>query len=142
MSFAEKTSWAYAVIAVVFPVGYVVLMAGELQRTSPAAIEYQVPLLGAIGAAIVAAIIAAIVLAITAPGDAGKEDERDRQIDHHGEYATGLALAVGMLGALALVLLEVEHFWIASAMYVAFAASGFVGAVVKVVAYRRGLRAW
>ena len=142
MSFAEKSSWVLAVIAVVFPVVYVAMMAGQLQGTPVAAIEYQVPLLGAIGAAIVAAILAHIAIVIAVRGDVGKEDERDRRINHHGEYATGLALAVGMFVPLGLALLEVEHFWIASAMYMAFAASGFVGTVVKIVAYRRGLPAW
>ena len=142
MSFAEKSSWVLAVIAVVFPVVYVAMMASELQRTPVAAIEYQVPLLGAIGAAIVAAILAHIAIVIAARGDVGKEDERDRRINHHGEYATGLALAVGMFVPLGLALLEVEHFWIASAMYLAFAISGFIGTIVKIVAYRRGLPAW
>ena len=142
MSFTEKSSWIYAVISVVFPVVYIGMMAGELQRTTVAEIDYQVPMLAAIGAAVVAAILAHISLAIGARGDVGKTDERDRAIDHHGEYATGLALAVGMLGALGLVLLEVEHFWIASAMYLAFAISGFIGTIVKIVAYRRGLPAW
>lgn len=142
MSFAEKSSWVYAVIAIVFPVVYVATMAGQMQGTPAAAIDFQLPLLSAIGAAIVAAILAHIAIAITAPGDVGKEDERDRRINHHGEYATGLALAVGMFVPLGLALLEVEHFWIASAMYMAFAASGFLGTVVKIVAYRRGLPAW
>lgn len=142
VSFAEKSSWAYAVIALVFPVIYIAAMAGELEGTAAADIDYQLSLLGAIGAAIVATIVAHIVLAIAAPSDAGKSDERDRAIDHRGEYAAGLALAVGMLGVLGLVLLEVEYFWIASAMYVAFATSGFIGAVVKVVAYRRGMPSW
>ncbi len=142
MSFTEKSSWVYAVIAIVFPVAYVAMMASELQPTPVAEIEYQLPLLGAIGAAIVAAILAHIAIAIAAPGDVGKEDERDRRIDHHGEYATGLALAIGMFVPLGLTLLEVEHFWIASAMYLAFAISGFIGTIVKIVAYRRGLPAW
>ncbi len=142
MSFTEKSSWIYAVIAVVFPVAYVAMMAGELQRTPVPDIQYQVSLLGAIGAAIVTAILAHIAIVITARGDAGRQDERDRAIDHHGEYATGLALAVGMLGALSLVLLEVDHFWIASAMYLVFSISGGIGTIVKIVAYRRGLPSW
>lgn len=142
MSFTEKSSWVYAVISVVFPVVYVALMVSELQRTTVADIPYQVPLLGAIGAAIVAAILAHIAIVITARGDAGRQDERDRAIDHHGEYATGLVLAVGMFGALSLVLLEVDHFWIASAMYLVFAISGGIGTIVKIVAYRRGLPSW
>lgn len=142
MSFAEKSSWVYAVIAVVFPIIYIAMMAGELQRTQATVIEYQLPLLGSIGAAIVAAVLAHILIVATAPDDAGKEDERDKRIGDHGEYVTGLALAAAMLGVLALVLVEVEHFWIASAMYIAFAASGLAGTVAKIVAYRRGLPTW
>lgn len=142
MSFTEKSSWIYAVISIVFPVAYVALMASELQRTAIADIQYQVPLLGAIGAAIVVAILAHIAIVVTGRGDAGRQDERDRAIDHHGEYATGLVLAAGMLGALSLVLMEVDHFWIANAMYLVFATSGFIGTLVKIVAYRRGLPAW
>lgn len=142
MSFTEKSSWVYAVIAVVFPIGYVVAMASLLQRTPAADIQYQLALLGAIGAAVIAAVVAHIAIVIGAPRDARMQDERDRAIDHHGEYATGLALAAGMLGVLGLVLLEVEYFWVASAMYLVFALSGFVGTVVKIVAYRRGLSTW
>lgn len=142
MSFAEKSSWVYAVIAVVFPAIYVVLMAGEAGRLPVADIEYQLPLLGSIGAAVVAAVLAHILIVASAPDDAGKEDERDREIGRYGEYATGLALAAAMFGVLILVLLEVDHFWIAGAMYLAFAASGVVGTVAKIVAYRRGLPAW
>ena len=47
-----------------------------------------------------------------------------------------------MFVALSLVLLEVDHFWIASAMYLVFATSGFIGTIVKIVAYRRGLPSW
>ena len=82
------------------------------------------------------------VLATQAIACLTSEPRPCRRINHHGEYATGLALAVGMFVPLGLALLEVEHFWIASAMYLAFAASGFLGTVVKIVAYRRGLPAW
>ena len=37
-----------------------------------------------------------------------------------------------------LALLEAEHFWIANAMYLVFSVQAVVGAVIKLIAYRRG----
>ena len=37
-----------------------------------------------------------------------------------------------------LTLAEVEYFWIANAIYLVFVVAAVVGAVVKLVAYRRG----
>lgn len=142
MSFSEQRNWVYAVTAIIFPIGYVVAIAGELQRTSAVDVAYQVPLLGAIAGAAIVALIAHVAMAVATPADGRTADERDRAIDRHGEVAASVALTVGMLGVLALVLLEIEHLWIASAMYLVFALSGCIGAVAKVVAYRRGLPTW
>ena len=38
-----------------------------------------------------------------------------------------------------LTLAEVDWFWIANAMYLAFVTAAVVGAAVKLVAYRRGI---
>ncbi len=37
-----------------------------------------------------------------------------------------------------LALVEAIHFWIANAMYLVFTVGAVVGAVVKLIAYRRG----
>jgi len=50
----------------------------------------------------------------------------------------GTVLGVGMVVPFVLTLAEFDHFWIANAMYLAFGLSAAVGAVVKLVAYRRG----
>ena len=47
-------------------------------------------------------------------------------------------LGVGMVVPFVLTLAEYDYFWIANAMFLAFGVSALVGAVVKVVAYRRG----
>jgi hypothetical protein len=43
-----------------------------------------------------------------------------------------------MLVPFALTLLEADYFWIANAMYAAFALSALVSTPVRLVAYRRG----
>jgi hypothetical protein len=44
-----------------------------------------------------------------------------------------------MVVPFALTLAEFEYFWIANAMYLAFVLAALIGAVAKLVAYRRGL---
>ena len=66
------------------------------------------------------------------------EDVRDRDIGRFGEYFAGTVLGVGMVVPFVLTLAEFDYFWIANAMYLAFGVSAAVGAVVKLVAYRRG----
>ena len=138
MSFEEKTTWIYAFIAVVVPPFYFANVLGQLSTTPVADIAYQWPLLNAVGAAIVLAIIGAIVISISSPKEAGKADQRDKDISRLGEYVTGLVLAVGVLVPFGLAMLEVDHFWIANAIYAAFLLSAIAGTVAKIVAYRRG----
>lgn len=138
MSFEEKGTWIYAVLAVALPPIYFVTVLGQLSTTAVSEIDYQRPLLTAIGAAIGLAILATIVVAIASPREAGKSDQRDKEINRLGEHVAGGVLAVGMVVPFGLAMLEVEHFWIANAMYLAFVLSAFCGAAVKLVAYRRG----
>lgn len=138
MSFEEKGTWTYAVIAVALAVIYFGIVLGQLPQTAAADIAFQMPLLVAIGATIVLTIAAHIVIAIAAPDDAGKRDQRDKDINRYGEYVGGLVLGVAAVVPLLLALAEVDHFWIANTIYLAFILSATAGAIVKVVAYRRG----
>ena len=63
---------------------------------------------------------------------------RDRDIGRFGEYRAGLVLGIGMVVPFILALVEADYFWIANAMYLVFALQAIVGAVVKLIAYRRG----
>jgi hypothetical protein len=139
VSFEEKSTWVYAVIAVVLPIAYFATVLPQLASTPAADIDYQVPLLTAIGLAIGLAIVAAIVISITAPGEAGKSDQRDKDVNRFGEYVAGVVLGVAAVVPLLLAIAEVDYFWIASTLYLAFILSAVAGSVAKIVAYRRGL---
>lgn len=139
MSFEEKGTWVYAVIAVTLAVTYFAIVLGQLPQTAVVNVAYQVPLLAAIGATIGLTIAAHIVVAITAPDDAGKRDQRDKDINRYGEYVGGVVLGVSAVVPLALALAEADHFWIANTIYLAFILSTVSGSIVKIVAYRRGL---
>jgi hypothetical protein len=138
MSFEERGTWIYAVIALVLPVIYFATILGQLPTTAVTEIDYQRPLLTAIGAAIVLAILGTIVSAMVSPKEAGKSDQRDKDINRLGEYVGGTVLAVGMIVPFGLAMAEVAHFWIANAIYLVFVLGALVGTTVKLVAYRRG----
>ena len=137
VSYAEKNLWIYGLLAVVIPAVYAVLVLGQLPATPVGEIEYVIPLLVAIGAAIVLAVVGSIVLSIASPKTAGLSDERDASIGRTGELVGYYSLSVGVLVALGLVMIEAQPFWIAQAIYGAFVLSAILSTIVKIAAYRR-----
>ena len=138
MSFEEKGAWAYAVLAIALPVIYFATIIGQLPNTAVTEIDYQGRLLAAVGATIALTIVSMIGIGIASPAEAGRSDQRDKEINRLGEYVGGTALGIGMIVPFGLVLTEVAHFWIANAMYLVFVVAGLVGTTVKLIAYRRG----
>jgi hypothetical protein len=74
--------------------------------------------------------------------DAGVKDQRDKEIYRFGEYIGQSFLVIGGVAALVMAMAEVDHFWIANAIYLAFFLSAILGSVAKIVAYRRGFQPW
>ena len=149
MPFEEKITWVNAVVAVIVPVVYFVIMLGRLGDTSAAGISYQWPLIIAIVASVVLTIVGSILAGIgtgisaelrgrSASDDIDRKDERDKQISRHGDLIGFYVSSVGMVGVLALTMLEYEYFWIASALYLSFVVGTLVGSVVKIASYHRG----
>ena len=149
MPFEEKITWVNAVVAVVVPVAYFVIMLGRLGDTSAADISYQWPLLIAIGASVVLTIVGSVLAGIgtgisaelrgrSASDEIDRKDERDKQISRHGDLIGLYVSSAGLVGVLALTMLEYEYFWIASALYLSFVVGTLVGSVVKIASYHRG----
>jgi len=149
MPFEEKIPWVNAVVTVIVPVAYFAIMLGRLGTTSAADISYQRPLLIAIGVSIVLIIVGSILAGIgtgisaelrgrSASAEIDRKDERDKQISRRGDLIGFYVSSVGMVGVLALTMLEYEYFWIASALYLSFVVGTLVGSVVKIVSYHRG----
>jgi hypothetical protein len=116
----------------------------------PAAeIAYQRPLLIAIGASILLTIVGAILAAIgtavsselsgrDASEDIERKDERDVDINRRGDLLGYYVASVGVLGVMALTMLEVDYFWIANALYLSFVAAALASGAFKLVLYHRG----
>ena len=149
MPFEEKVTWVNAVVSAIVPATYFVIVLGQVGSVPAAEIAYQRPMLIAIGVSIVLTIVGSILTGIGSgisaeimqPGsgaDIGRSDERDKQIIRRGELIGYYVSSVGVVGAMALTMLEYPYFWIANALYLAFVVAALVSAAVKLVAYRRG----
>ena len=143
MSSEERGQWVYVVVIAVTYGAYVAIILGQAAQTPLAEVDYVPTMLLAIGIGIALAIVGRIVVEIAGhiaePSDSHDPDVRDREIGRFGEYFAGTVLGIGMVVPFVLTLAEFDYFWIANAMYLVFVLSALIGAVVKLVAYRRGL---
>lgn len=131
-----------AVVSVCAYGTYVVIILGRAGGAPVAEVPYGAALLWSIGGAIATTIALDIALSVVFRRDAGKKDQRDREIRQYGDYAGQWCLVLGAVAALLMALAEVDHFWIANVIYLAFVLSSVLGSALKIVAYRRGLPAW
>lgn len=139
MTFEEKGTWVQLVMVIAVAVVYGVIVAGRAGGAPVADIPYQPVMLWSIGVSVVLSVLATIVIAMAAPEEADKADQRDREIHRKGEYFGYYLLVAGAVTALGLAMAEVTQFWIAQALFAGFVLAGITSAVVKIVAYRRGL---
>jgi hypothetical protein len=137
VTFDEKRAWIQAITAVCAYGAYVVIVLGRTGRTPLADVHYVSALLWTVGVAIVASIVVHIVTGMVSPSGTRK-DQRDREINQFGEHIGQSLVVVGAVAALLMAMAEVSYFWIANTIYLAFVLSAVVGAVAKIVTYRRG----
>ncbi len=142
MSFEEKRTWIYAVVSAAAYGVYLAIILGRGQGMPLAQVPYVVTMLECIGGAVAASVAGVVVLSIVWPKDANKKDQRDRQISRFGDHIGQSFIAIGAVAALVLSMAQVEHFWIANAIYLACTLSALLGSAAKVVAYRRGFQSW
>lgn len=138
----EKRAWIMVVVTVFGYAAYLIVVLRRAGSGSLVDIPYVAPLLWTIGAAIVASIVLNIAAAITSPRDAGRKDQRDREIGRFGEYVGQSFVVIGGVAALVMAMAELDHFWIANTVYLAFVLSSLLGSIAKIAAYRWGFQAW
>jgi hypothetical protein len=142
MSFEEKSAWVMGLVAAASYCVYVAVILG-LAGTKPVTdVPYVAPLLWTVGASVAVSIVLHAVLGISSPKEAGKKDQRDKEIYRFGEYIGQSFVVIGGVSALLMAMAELDYFWIANVIYLAFVLSAILGSVAKVVAYRRGFQPW
>ena len=143
MSYEEKGTWVYLVIAIV---GYTVYLSLVLPQVAAGVavgdVDYVPVMLWTIGGAIVATIVLRILVEIVFPSESTKGDVRDREIDRLGTRVGSSFVVIGALGALVLAMLEADWFWIANLIYLCFVLSALLESITRLVAYRRGVPTW
>ena len=143
MSYEEKGTWVYLVIAVVGYTVYLALVLPQLLGGVPVEdVDYVPVMLWTIGGAIVVTIVLRILVEIVFPSESTKGDVRDRDIDRLGTRVGSSFVVIGALGALVLSMLEAEWFWIANVIYLCFVLSALLESITRLVAYRRGVPTW
>ncbi|MGW7367891.1 hypothetical protein ACWGI8_31835 [Streptomyces sp. NPDC054841] len=142
MTFEEKRAWIMGVVAVGAYTAYLAIVLGRAENTPLAEVSYVPALLWTVGAGIVVSIALEIVVAIVSPKDANRKDQRDREITRFGEYTGQSFVVIGGIAALGMSMAELNHFWIANAIYLAFVLSAVLGSLAKIAAYRRGFQPW
>jgi hypothetical protein len=138
MSYEEKGQWVYLAATTIAYAAYVIVVLGQAGTAPLPQVDYQPILLWTVGGAIAGSIIGRIAIEIVRPSESYRGDVRDRDIGRFGEYVAGMILGIGMVGPFIMTLIEADHFWIANAIYLVFVVQAVVGAVIKLIAYRRG----
>ena len=143
MSYEEKGTWIYLVVAVVGYTVYLSLVLPQVVAGVPVTdVDYVPVMLWTIGGAIVVTIVLRILVEIVFPSESTKGDVRDREIDRLGTRVGSSFIVIGALGALVLAMLEADWFWIANVIYLCFVLSALLESITRLVAYRRGVPAW
>ncbi|MEO8528966.1 MAG: hypothetical protein ABI435_07800 [Pseudolysinimonas sp.] len=141
MSYEEKNTWAFGVIAVVGYGIYWCILLPLIAQTPIPETPYVLPMIGTIVGAIVAGIFTGIGLGIFSR-DRTKADQRDKEITRFGEQIGSSFIVLGGLGALVLAWVDADTFWIANVLYLGFVLSAVLSVIARLVAYGRGLHAW
>ncbi|MEU2155369.1 hypothetical protein ABZ532_10185 [Streptomyces sp. NPDC019396] len=142
MAIEERRAWILGVVAIAAYSVYLAVVLGRAEQTPLADVEYVPALLWTVGGSIVASIALSIGAALVSPREARTKDQRDREIHRFGEYTGQSFLALGAVAALILAMAEVDQFWIANTIYLAFVLSAVLGSMAKIAAYRRGFQPW
>jgi membrane glycosyltransferase len=136
VTYDEKKTWVFLVTAVLGYAVYLILLA----TLGPG--SYVPALLATVGGAILVNIVVNIGIGVANRREAGRRDQRDREVYAFGERVGNAFVVIGAVAALILALVEAPWFWIANAVYLAFVLSAIVSALARLAAYRRGMPAW
>ncbi|MGZ4661896.1 MAG: hypothetical protein ACXVYB_11510 [Arthrobacter sp.] len=142
MSFEEKSAWIMGVLAAGAYAVYLAAVLGLAGSMPLTDVPYVAPLLWTVGSSIVLSIVLHILIRGLSAKGAGMKDQRDREIYRFGEHIGQSFVVIGAVAALIMAMAEVNQFWIANAIYLAFVASAILASVAKIVAYRRGFQTW
>ncbi|BDZ60516.1 hypothetical protein Lsed01_02240 [Demequina sediminis] len=138
MSFELRGQVAYGFAALVTTAVYVAWLAIQLDSTPAADVDYTSALFRAIVASIVIHAIGRSIVRGRGPR-AELTDQRDKEIGRRADALAFYAFSIFALGPMVLAIREADAFWIANALFLAYALAAVFGVGARVVLDRRGL---
>jgi len=142
MTFLEKSNWVVLVVGVPTLLVYVALVLPQVLGKPIAEVSWVQPMIFTIIGFVVANILGNVVAAASNPGEADKNDQRDREIDHLGERVGNWLMIAGSIIALVLAMTTADRFWIANAIFLGGMAAALVSSVTKITAYHGPFQRW
>jgi hypothetical protein len=142
MTFLEKSNWVVLVVGVPTLLVYLALIMPQVLGKPMAEVSWVQPMAFAIAGFVVANILGNVVAAATNPGEADRNDQRDREIDHLGERVGNWLMIAGSIAALVLAMTMADHFWIANAIFLGGMTAALVSSVTKIAAYHGPFQRW
>ena len=142
MAFLEKSNWVVLVVGVPTLLLYLAFVLPQVLGKPIAEVSWVEPMILAIVGFVVANVLGNVVAAAANPGEADKNDERDREIDRVGERVGNWLIVAGAITALILAMTRADHFWIANAIFLGGIAGALLSSVTKIAAYRGSFQRW
>lgn len=142
MSYEEKGVWVYLGAGVLTYAVYLTIVLRRADGGPLTDVHYVPVLLWMLAVSVGFSVLGRIAFEVARPSESSAADVRDKEVRRFGEYVGGSLLSIAVVGVLVLAVLEVDHFWIANAIYLAFVLQAVVSSVARLVAYRRGLVPW
>ena len=142
MAFLEKSNWVALIVAVPTLLVYAALVMPQVLGKPMAEVSWVQPMIFTIVGFVVANVLGNVVAAATNPGEADRNDQRDREIDHFGERVGNWLIIAGSIAALVLAMARADHFWIANAIFLAGLAGALLSSATKIAAYHGPFQRW
>lgn len=136
-SFEEKSIWVQLISMVVVLGSYLVKAAGMLSAGINDLMAFVPLFLSAVLLLVTVLVAGHIVMAIA--GGSEESDERDRLIGWRAESRSSWILSVGVLAALAGLIMSVENVLIAHLLLCSMLLTDVAKYVFQIIYYRRGL---
>lgn len=138
----ERITWSQMCASLASGIVYFTIVLPQLASRPVGEIDWIAPMLWTIGGAIVASILVSVLWGIVTGmmnrDDTSASDQRDREIGWLGDRVGQAFLVLGGVGALALVMLDAERFWVGNVLYAGFLLSALLGGLARLIVYRRG----
>jgi len=139
----ERNIWAGLIVLPISMAIYVLAILQQGAGRPLSELQWAPIMAWTIGASIIAMVLISVlwgsIVSIKNPRGVARSDQRDRDISRRSDRMGEIPIVSGAIAVIVLSAAEVDWFWIANSMFVAFGLSMVVGGIASVHAYHRGL---